>query len=276
MSMQQIGDCTLYQGDCLQIMPTLGQFDACITSPPYDNLRDYGPEFNGVDCCAVIERIAALLMDGGVCMWNVADATVNGSETGSSFKQALYAMQCGLRLHDTMIYIKDNVPFPEAVRYFPGFEYMFVFSRGAPKTFNPLRDRPNKWHGTSMHGTDRQRNGETHQISGKRKVIAAHGTRFNYWRMTNNGPSVGHPAPMPYAMAHDHAQSWTNPGDEILDPFAGSGTTGVACVKLGRKFTGIELDARYFDIACKRIEAAYAQPDMFVEPPAKPKQEALL
>ena len=270
-----IGDCTLYQGDCLEILPTLGKVDAVVTSPPYDNLRDYEGSFQLFNWESVIAEISALLSPGGVLVWNVADATVNGSETGTSFKQALYAMQCGLRLHDTMIYIKDNVNFPESVRYFSGHEYMFVFSNGAPHTFNPIKDRPNKWAGTTMHGTDRQKDGSVTQISGKGKEIRPYGTRFNWWKLNNNLPDSGHPAPMPYQMAVDHISSWTNPYDLVMDPMMGSGTTGVACVKLGRKFIGIELDPKYFDIACERITKAYAQPDLFVSAPVKPIQDKM-
>jgi DNA modification methylase len=271
-----IGNCRLIQGDCLAVMPLLGKVDAVVTSPPYDDLRAYGAAFAGVDLFAAISEIAKVLEVGGVCMWNVADATVNGSETGTSFKQALHAMENGLRLHDTMIYIKDNVNFPESVRYFSGHEYMFVFSKGPPKTFNPLIDRPNKWAGTVMHGTDRQRDGSKTPISGEGKLVKSVGMRFNWWRMTNNGRDTGHPAPMPYAMAHDHICSWSNHGDTILDPFMGSGTTLVACAKLGRHSIGIEIDPDYFDIACERVQKAYDQPDMFIDPAPKPVQEALL
>jgi DNA modification methylase len=273
MRVEKIGDCVLYEGDCLEVMQTLEKVDAVITSPPYDNLRTYGDTFQGVDLYECLRQIADRLDDGGVCMWNVADATVNGSETGSSFRQALFAMDCGLRLHDTMIYIKDNVNYPDSVRYFSGHEYMFVFSNGSPKTFNPIKDRVNKWAGTAMHGTDRHADGSLTPVSGKGKIIETLGMRFNWWRLTNNNNSTGHPAPMPYAMAHGHIESWTNPGDTILDPFMGSGTTGVACAKLGRKFIGIELEPKYFDIACKRIEDAYKQPDLFIAPPEKPKQK---
>ena len=270
---QIIGDCELHQGDCLEIMPQLGLFDLVVTSPPYDDLREYGETFDGVDCCAVISALSGKLTSGGVIVWNVADATVNGSETGSSFRQALAGLNVGLKLHDTMIYVKDNVNFPESNRYFSGFEYMFVFSNGAPRTFNPIKDRPNKWAGTKMFGTDRQKDGSKTQISGKGKLIKNYGMRFNWWRMTNNQGDTGHPAPMPYSMAHDHITSWSNCGDIVTDPFMGSGTTGVACVKLGRKFIGIELEPKYFDIACQRIEDAYKQPDMFVEQPKKTTPE---
>lgn len=267
-----IGDCVLYQADCMDILPHLDKVDAVVTSPPYDGLRDYGEGFSGLDWRSIIPLLSESIGEGGVIMWNVADATVDGSETGTSFKQALMFMDAGLNLHDTMIYIKDNVNFPESTRYFNGHEYMFVFSKGKPSTFNPILDRMNKWRGTPMRGTDRQKDGRTTEIRNKGKDISNYGMRFNWWKMDNKN-RVNHPAVMPYAMASGHIESWSNAGETILDPFMGSGTTGVACAKMGRKFIGIELDPDYFDIACRRIEEAYAQPDMFVQPPAEAKQE---
>ena len=124
-----------------------------------------------------------------------------------------------------------------------------------------------------MHGTDRQADGSLKQISGKGKEIKRFGMRFNWWRLKNNNPDAGgHPAPMPYEMAYGQSISWTNAGDTIMDTFMGSGTTGVACAKLGRKFIGIEIEPKYFDIACKRIDDAYKQGDMFVEKP-KPAEQ---
>ena len=259
-----IGNATLYLGDCRDILPSLSEVDAVITSPPYDNLRAYGETFDNLDCRPVITALSKILAFGGVIVWNVADATVNGSETGTSFRQALHAIEVGLNLHDTMIYLKENVNFPESIRYFSGFEYMFVFSNGRPKVFNPIKDRKNEWAGSVMHGTDRQPDGSTKPISGKGKVIEANGMRFNYWFMSNNCNDTGHPAPMPYAMAADHIASWTNSSELVLDPFMGSGTTGVAAVQMGRKFIGIEREPKYFDIACKRLEDAQRQGDLFI------------
>ena len=274
---EKIGNQTLILGDCLDVMPHLDCVDAVVTSPPYGDIRDYGEGFDGVDCLKVIENIERVLLFGGVCMWNVADQTVNGSESGDSFRQALHAKECGLNLHDTMIYCKEGVSFPDSNRYMPCFEYMFIFSKGAPKTFSPLRDRVNKWAGTKMHGTDREKNGSTKSISGLGRDIPNMGMRRNWWVMSNpyKGGEAKHPAPMPYAMADGHIQTWTRPHETVLDPFMGSGTTLVACVNLNRSGIGIELDPEYFDIAVKRVKQTHMQPNLFHEPAPQHAQEGL-
>lgn len=279
---EHIGEATLYLGDCRDILPefTPNGFHAVITSPPYGDMRDYGG--HAKSCWLdVIEQLSAGLKSGGVIMWNVADQSVNGSESGDSFRQALHAMECGLRLHDTMIYCKEGVTFPDAKRYHPSFEYMFIWSNGSPNHFNGIKDWANKWRGTPTHGTKRLPSGETIANTsvgfGEPKFIESHGLRRNWWPMNNafRGEN-GHPAPMPYSMAYDHIETWTIPGEIVLDPFLGSGTTGIACAETGRKLIGIEIDPTYFDIACRRIEAAYKQPRLFDEPPTKPVQPSLL
>jgi DNA modification methylase len=264
MRVEKIGLATLYLGDCREILPTLGNVDAVVTSPPYGEIRDYGGG-EKTEWLDVVGHIAALLPEGGVCMWNVADQTINGSETGASFRQALHAMACGLRLHDTMIYCKEGVTFPDANRYHPAHEYMFVWSKGAPAVFNGIRDWANKWAGSRMHGTDRNRDGTTTVISGKGRLIPEYGLRRSWWPISNpyTGETAGHPAPMPLSMASDHIQTWTRPCATVLDPFLGSGTSGVAAVRLARSFIGIEIEERYFDVACRRIEEAQRQGDMF-------------
>jgi site-specific DNA-methyltransferase (adenine-specific) len=129
-----------------------------------------------------------------------------------------------------------------------------------------------------MHGTDRQPDGSTTQINGMGRDVPNYGLRRNWWVVANpyTGETDGHPAPMPYSLAADHIQTWTVAGDTILDPFVGSGTAGVAAIKLGRKFIGIEIEPKYFDIACRRLEEASRQADMFIERPAPVKQEAFL
>jgi site-specific DNA-methyltransferase (adenine-specific) len=102
------------------------------------------------------------------------------------------------------------------------------------------------------------------------------GSRPDSFHAFDGAEKNGHPCPKPIGQMLKLVERATLPGETVLDPFMGSGTTGVACAKLGRKFIGIEIEPKYFDIACRRIEQAYAQPDMFVTPPAKPVQEALI
>ena len=268
MRTERIGSATLYLGDCREVLPTLSGIDAAITSPPYDNVRSYGGH-NLADWRPVITDVARLLPVGGVCVWNVADQVIEGSESGTSFRQALHAMDCGLRLHDTMIACREGVSFPDSNRYHPAFEYVFVFSQGVPKCFNGIRDWRNKHAGALMHGTDRQPDGSTTRINGMGRPVLTEGLRRNWWVVYNpyTGETKGHPAPMAYSLAADHVLTWTEQEDIILDPFMGSGTTGVACARLGRDFVGIEIEPRYFDIACRRIELAQRQRDLFVDAP---------
>lgn len=246
-------------GDCLPQLKTLpGQsIDLTITSPPYDNLRDYtGFDWNFEEIAKELYRVTK---EGGVVVWIVADGTANGSETGSSFKQALFFMQCGFRLNDTMIWEKDSFSFPELVRYPQVFEYMFIFSKGKPKTFNPIRDRKNKHCGMAIHGTYRQKDGSTIP-RGERWTdnggIKEYGFRFNVWHIPSvKNNRTGHPAVFPESLVIDHIKTWSNKGDVILDIFLGSGTTALAAIKTERHYIGFEISNEYFKIAQQRIKA---------------------
>ena len=191
-------------------------------------------------------------------VWIVNDATIKGSETGTSFRQALYAKEIGFNLHDTMIWDKDNFTAVGALKltYAPVFEYMFIFTRGKIATFNPIKDKKNKSYGELFRNTVRQRNGEIKDGCGKGvKKVAEFGQRHNVWKMPpekDNNKRL-HPAVFPEKLANDHIISWSNEGDTVLDCFMGSGTTGVACKNLNRKFIGIEKDAGYFEIAKQRL-----------------------
>lgn len=250
-------------GDCLELMASIpdGSVDLTVTSPPYDNLRTY----NGYtfDFKGIAQELYRVTKQGGVVVWVVGDATINGSETGTSFRQALYFKDvCGFNLHDTMIWNKGGFSAVGALatRYAPVFEFMFVLSKGRPKAFNPIKDRRNKHAGRSVHGTVRQPDGSVRPVSGGgRKVVADMGQRFNVWDMpAEMRRSEGaHPAPFPEPLAADHIASWSNPGDTVLDPFLGSGTTGKMAILSGRKFIGIEISDEYLDIARKRIGQAY-------------------
>ena len=231
-----------------------------VTSPPYDNLRTY----NGFawDFEAVARELYRVTKPGGVVVWLVADATVNGSETGTSFLQALYFRDvCGFNLHDTMIWNKQSFTAVGALqtRYGPVFEYMFILSKGRP-VFNPLKDRKTKNGAGDLHGKLRLPDGTMKLQSNQGKIRAEFGYRFNIWEAwpcANTADDYGnHPAPFPQQLALDHILSWSNPGDLVLDPFLGSGTTGKMAVLAGRNFIGCDISQEYVDMAKKRIDDA--------------------
>ena len=240
-----------------------GSIDLTVTSPPYDNLRTYnGFSFDFENIAKELYRITK---DGGVVVWVVGDATIKGSETGTSFKQALFFKDIGFNIHDTMIYDKGSSQFPNFTRYYQCFEYMFVFSKGKIKTFNPICDRKNINGGSKISGRERQRNGKLNQKSGEKngRTIKEFGCRYNIWRIspgymlsTTDKYAYEHPAIFPEQLANDHIISWSNESDTVFDPFMGSGTTGKMALLNNRKFIGFELDDKYFEIAKQRINDA--------------------
>ena len=247
----------LIQGECLEVMKTLpdSSIDLTVTSPPYDNLRTY----NGYvfDFEGIAKQLYRVTKEGGVVVWVVGDATINGSETGTSFKQALYFKEIGFNLHDTMIYEKKNfAPYdPKCNRYYQGFEFMFVFSKGKPKTCNYINEKCKNF-GKGAGGYSRSASGELREDrkhKNKDLKIKEYKIKANIWGYSNNTRN-GHPAPFPEKLAHDHIISWSSEGDTVLDPMMGSGTTGKVARILNRKFIGIEISTEYFDIATRRIE----------------------
>lgn len=249
----------LIHGDCIEEMAKIpdGSIDLTLTSPPYDNLRTYNDSLEWGEHIwqQVIAELYRLTKNGGIIVWVVGDATVKGSETGTSFRQALWAMECGFRLHDTMIWNKGGFTAVGALktRYAQVFEYMFVFVKGKLKTFNPLKDRLNKNQTGTFLKNKRLADGTMGDV-GKYVKRNKYGQRFNIWKLANTDKSK-HPATFPEQLANDHIISWSNEGDTVLDPFMGSGTTGVACKNINRNFIGIEKDETYFQIAKDRIES---------------------
>jgi site-specific DNA-methyltransferase (adenine-specific) len=227
--------------------------DLVVTSPPYDDLRTYGG--HSWDFFGVAWQLKRVLKPGGVIVWVVADATKDGSETGSSMEQALHFKRLGLNLHDTMIWQKPNFAAVGALqtRYAPVFEYMFVLSDGKPKTFNPIKDRAAISAGKAKSGTIRNADGSMKRKSSEGWVQPEFGQRFNVWEMPTESQGQDHPAPFPLALARDHIATWSNPGDLVLDPFSGSGTTAKAAKELGRRFLGLEINPEYCAIAERRI-----------------------
>ena len=251
----------IYCMDCLKGLRQMNDecIDLTITSPPYDNLRTYnGYSFDFENIAKELYRVTK---KGGVVVWIVGDSTIKGSETGTSFKQALFFKEVGFNLHDTMIYAKNNVYAhdPRNKRYKQCFEYMFILSKGKPKTYNEIKDRPNKHKGKTLSGTKgRNKSGEKREL--KNVVINEFQARFNIWEYTTGGSvssdkiAFKHPAIFPEKLAQDHILSWSNEGDVVMDIFMGSGTTAKMCKLTNRNYIGFEISEEYCDIAKQRLE----------------------
>jgi site-specific DNA-methyltransferase (adenine-specific) len=259
---------TIIQGDCLEEMKKLpdGCIDLTVTSPPYDNLRKY----NGYvfDFEGIAQQLFRITKSGGVVVWVVGDATIDGSETGTSFRQALYFKGIGFNLHDTMIWNKGAFSAVGALqtRYAPVFEYMFIFCKGKIKTFNPIDDHVNKCAGQKLRGTKRNADGSMKPVSNKGRILSDLGRRFNIWDINaEKANTTTHPAPFSKQLASDHILSWSNPGDLILDPMCGSGTTCKMAKYHQRHFLGIDISEEYCEIARKRVAAVPARLDRWAE-----------
>ncbi len=251
----------IYNENCLDTMARMpdGVIDLTVTSPPYDNLRTYnGYEF---DFEPIARELYRVTKKGGVVVWVVGDATINGSETGTSFRQALYFKEIGFNLHDTMVWTKDGGgAIGSNKTYTQNFEYMFVFSKDLPTTYNLLVDKPNKSYGLDKSGVGRRKESGEHKIE-ERKPSSEFSRRNNYWYIP---PQTGeHPAVFPEQLAKDHILSWSNENDLVYDPFMGSGTTAKAAHQLKRNWIGSEISSEYVELANKRLEPYLMQESLF-------------
>jgi len=248
----------LILGDCEEKLKQLHDesIQLTVTSPPYDKLRRYHgfkQEWSIEKFYQIANELYKVTAPGGVVVWVVGDATVNGSETGTSFKQALHFMECGFNLHDTMIWQKTGM-LPTQDRYYNVFEYMFVFSKGKPRAMNFICD-----HKTTAGGRVQKKDSVINKGNQKDSVGTfvrkEYSRRPNVWRIPigKNPETQGHPAPFPEQLARDHISTWSFAGDTVLDPFMGSGTTGKAAIMLNRSFIGIEIVPDYFYNAQNRI-----------------------
>ena len=258
----------IYNENCLETMAKMPDnfIDLTVTSPPYDNLRTYnGYSFDFENIAKELFRVTK---QGGVVVWVVSDATINGSETGTSFKQALFFMQCGFNLHDTMIYQKVNyVPLTHN-RYEQSFEYMFIFSKGKPNTFNPIKIPCKQAGKIEKYGLERRQNhGSKHamRLYTETEFKATNDTKIapNIFAYTLGREKTGHPAPFPEKLCADHIISWSNENDLVYDPFMGSGTTAKMAHKYNRNWIGSEISEEYVDLANKRLAPYLLQTSLF-------------
>lgn len=249
--------------------------DLVVTSPPYDNLRTYKDDIDkswGEHVWKpIIKELYRITKKGGVIVWVVNDATINGSESGTSFRQAIYAIECGFNLHDTMIYERVS-PFPQDNRYHPSFEYMFIWSKDKPKTFNRIMEKRT---GKTGGNTFRQKDGTLSKPDEKAKERLKNAnkqedtSRKNIWRYNVGGGSTKdeiafkHPAIFPELLVSEHIYSWSNEGDLVYDPFMGSGTTAKMAHIYKRNWIGSEMSQDYVDLANKRLQPYLTQQTLF-------------
>jgi len=252
----------IYNEDCLNTLCNMpdGFIDLTVTSPPYDGLRKYnGYSFD-------FERIAVELFratkDGGVVVWVVADGCENGGETLTSMKQAIYFQSIGFTVYDTMICLKPSPQAPTEGRYYDVFEYMFVFSKGKPKTINFICDRINKSAGLVSNKESRSSKEDRSTVPGKR-MVAEKSRRFNVWEISRGINKTQHVAVFPEELARDHIYSWSNEGYLVYDPFTGSGTTIKMAHIQKRSWVGSEISSEYAKIAQDRIKYHLTEQTMF-------------
>ena len=259
----------IYCSDCITFMKNLPDncIDLTVTSPPYDNLRDNnGYSF---DCENIAKQLYRITKHGGIVVWVVGDKIAKGNKTLTSFKQALLFQQIGFNVHDTMIYKKKNTPFMRSNAYTNCFEYMFVFSKGSPKTFNPLKEKTVR-SGEEMLVYNKKADGVNKKILGRLKEEK---TKTNIWEYavglggtTRDKIAFKHPAIFPEKLAEDHIISWTNEGDIVFDPMSGSGTTCKMALLNNRKYLGCDISEEYVAIAKERLKGYSdfsSQPSLF-------------
>ncbi len=243
-------------GDCATLLKKLdsSSVDLTLTSPPYDDLRSYnGYKFEFEEIASELFRVTK---DGGVVVWVVGDK-INGGRSLTSFRQGLYFQQIGFSMHDVMIYAKKNTPFMRSNAYTNAYEFMFVLSKGKPKTFNPLKE-PTVRSGFEMLVANKKSDGVNNKVL---KELKKEKTRTNIWHYavglggsTKDRIAFKHPAIFPENLATDHILSWSNEGDVVLDPMCGSGTTCKMAALNGRKFIGFDISEEYVAIANERVE----------------------
>lgn len=270
-----------YNESCLETMSKMPDnfIDCTVTSPPYDDIRNYNKkikglsdEFNGYSFPfeEIAKELFRVTKKGGVVVWVINDATHKGSETLNSFRQALFFKEVGFRMHDTMIYRKLN-PMPNSgKRYQQMFEYMFVLSKGSPKTTNiSLRERSNKCEDKRTYRKKKFSRNKDGDFNENDYYVKEMVPDYNIWdfyvgwgNTTKDDVAFEHPAIFPEELAKRHIESWTNEGELIYDPFMGSGTTSKMSILSNRNYIGSELSEEYCIIESKRLSQIQSKLDL--------------
>ncbi|UYN90434.1 MAG: site-specific DNA-methyltransferase [Anaerolineales bacterium] len=255
---QEIQVNTVYQADCVEFMAHMdaGSVSLTVTSPPYDELRDYnGYKFEFEKIAYSLYRVT---QKGGVVVWVVNDKIKNGNRSLTSFRQAIFFQEVGFNVHDVMIYKKKNTPFMRSNAYTNCYEFMFVFSKGSPRVFSPLKTKTVR-QGQEMLPFNKGTDGVNKKVLGELKPEK---TLTNVWEYavgfggsTRDKFAFEHPAIFPEKLAEDHIKSWTKEGDLVFDPMCGSGTT-LKMAKIARRlYLGCDISADYVKLAKKRLKA---------------------
>lgn len=246
----------IHTGDCVRFMLNKmrqDSVDLTVTSPPYDNLRNYnGYSFPFEDIAAALYRVTK---PGGIVVWVIGDK-INGGRSLTSFKQGLFFQSLGFQMHDVMIYRKKNTPFMRSNAYTNAYEFMFVLSKGKPKTFNPIKE-PTVRNGIEMLVHNKLPDGINKKTLGRLKKEK---TKTNIWSYavglggtTTDKIAFEHPAVFPEKLAEDHILSWSNKRDLVFDPMCGSGTTCKMALLNSRRYIGVDISKEYAAIARKRL-----------------------
>lgn len=247
----------IYQSDCVKLMKYMDEnsVDLTVTSPPYDELRNYnGYHF---DFENIAKSLFTITKKGGVVVWVIGDKIKNGNRSLTSFKQALFFQEVGFNVHDVMIYRKKNTPFMRTNAYTNCYEFMFVFSKGSPKTFNPIKEKTVR-QGFEMMPFNKGADGINRKVLSELKPEK---TKTNIWEYatglggtTSDRVAFKHPAVFPEKLAEEHILTWTNQNDVVFDPMCGSGTTCKMAFKNNRHYIGCDISKEYVELTKKRLK----------------------
>jgi len=271
---ERIGGHRLILGDSLDVMPEIGMVDAVVTSPPYGQQRDYGQKIT--DWRALVSGCLLQVHPDAQILCNLG-LTHRDGHVIRYWDDLIVDMEADAwRLFGWYVWDQGSgLPGDWNGRLAPSHAFVFHFNKLPRK---PNKTKPTK--GGRVHGNNMSKS------HGERLGLSHAGQMIQPWKIPDSvirctreqrgGEDAEHPARFPVRFAGEWIDAFTSPGETVLDPFMGSGTTGVACQQFDRKFIGIEIDPDYFDIACRRVDETTRQLDIFIEPESKPDQQGIV